>query len=104
MRLSGIEAEQPPLPGLKPARIDQPIQSPLMNEVTEDESLAADGQMSLGADQPPLQPITDPVQLVLLGDPAPWEMVDEPPSPKPKGRLERRRRRQRIIPGQTRLF
>jgi hypothetical protein len=102
VRLPGIDPEQQPLPGLKPTRIAEPIQSPLMAEVSEE---VPEGQMRIYGDQPPLSPRDpEPTQLALLPDPPPWEMPDEPRAKVPKGRLSKKRSRAGITPGQTKLF
>ena len=113
---------QSPIPGLEDAgrsprkksssRADQGVQRPLMVEARDElpqwplrPHTVGDDQLSFGPNQEPLAELEpEAVQLSLLPEPAPWEAPESEPPVSRKGRLAKRRARQKISPGQRSLF
>ena len=110
-RIPGLERAGTKVRGKRPIiRRDSPSQLPLMMPVgdeTEREVVRPiPGQLSLhGADQLELEkPPTVPVQLALLPEPPPWELPDEPVATRKPARLNRKRSKSKVSPGQSSLF
>ena len=102
--LEALTGVQESLPDLGPARgVLPPIEPPAAGPVP---ALVISGQLSLGPAQQELMPQPAPArQLALLADPPLWEMDPDPPSAQARpGRLDRKRRRLGISPGQQCLF
>ncbi|MGH2773014.1 MAG: hypothetical protein ACRDIU_07765 [Actinomycetota bacterium] len=99
--LTGVQETLPdlgPAPGVLPPT-EPPAPGPGV-------PLVISGQLSFGPAQQELSPQQAPArQLALLPDPPLWEMdPGPPPAPVRAGRLDRKRRRRGISPGQQSLF
>lgn len=95
-----------PLPGGRDPGDTGPSQIPLMVPVRDlDGSPPGHSQLVLDSDQMELSAMEpEPAQLSMLAEPPVWEL-EAPKAPRTrKGRLQRKRAREGVPPGQTQLF